>query len=160
MTNDTTTKKYLCRDINGDVHIVDQASLVQRTSVYALLWNEQGLLLVRDRSRSDEKWDLPGGGVEQGESLADALRREVDEETKLTIVGDPKKICEFTEYFYDVDSQRGWESTRHFYKVMFSGVPKLDGNGDDITEAKYFISPFDVREVAPVAREVVVLADL
>lgn len=160
MTNSTPTKNYLCRDINGDVHIVDQTELVQRTSVYALLWNEQGLLLVCDRSRSDEKWDLPGGGVEQGESLTDALKREVDEETKLALDGNPEKICEFTEYFYDVESQKGWESTRHFYKVRFSGAPRLDGNGDDIAEARYFVPPFDVCTVAPVAREVATIAGL
>ena len=94
-------KKYLCRDINGDVHIVEQSELVLRTSVYAIIHDDNGLLLVRDRT-SDEKWDLPGGGVEPEEEIIDALRREVEEETKLQIVGEPEKICEFTEYFYDV----------------------------------------------------------
>lgn len=154
----TTQKKYLCRDINGDVHIVDQLELIQRTSVYGVLQNENGVLLVRDRTRTDEKWDLPGGGIDLGEELVDALRREIDEETKLQVVGEPIKICEFTEYFYDVDTNRGWESTRHFYKVAFSGIPQLDGNNDDIDEGRFFTAPFSPQEIAPVAREIISLA--
>jgi 8-oxo-dGTP diphosphatase len=154
------TKKYLCRDINGDVHIVDQPALIQRTSVYAVLQNKSGVLLVRDRTRTDEKWDLPGGGIDPGEDLIDALKREIDEETKLQVTEDPIKICEFTEYFYDVDTDRGWESTRHFYKAVFSGTPQLDGNNDDIDEGRFFTAPFSSNEVAAVAREIVALANV
>jgi len=153
-----TQKKYLCRDINGDVHIVDQSELIQRTSVYAVIQNESGILLVRDRTRSDEKWDLPGGGIDSDEDLIDALKREVDEETKLQVSEEPIKICEFTEYFCDVDTNKGWESTRHFYKVAASGTPQLDGNDDDIVEGRYFTAPFSPQEVAAVAREIITLA--
>lgn len=153
----TTQKKYLCRDINGDVHIVDQSELIQRTSVYAVLQNENGVLLVRDRTRTDEKWDLPGGGVDPDEELISALKREIDEETKLQVTEEPVKICEFTEYFYDVDTNRGWESTRHFYKAAFSGTPQLDGNDDDIDEGRFFTAPFSPDEVAAVAREIIFL---
>lgn len=155
----TSQKKYLCRDINGDVHIVDQSELVPRTSVYAVLQNENGVLLVRDRTRSDEKWDLPGGGVDSDEELISALKREIDEETKLQVIEDPIKICEFTEYFYDVDTNKGWESTRHFYKAAFSGTPQLDGNDDDIDEGRFFTPPFSPSEIAAVAREIISLAD-
>lgn len=128
----------LCRDINGDVHIVNRSELIQRTAVYGVVEDENGVLLVRDRTRNDEKWDLPGGGIDHGEELLDALRREVKEETDLDIAGEPRKICEFTEYFYDVESEKGWESTRHFYKVMPSGTPYMDGNNDDVVEARHF----------------------
>lgn len=154
----TTQKKYLCRDINGDVHIVAQAELIRRTSVYAVLQDENGVLLVRDRTRTDEKWDLPGGGVEPHEELIHALKREIDEETKLQVVEEPIKICEFIEYFYDVDTSKGWESTRHFYKALFSGTPRLDGNDDDIDEGRFFSAPFSSSEIAPVAREIISLS--
>lgn len=149
-------KNYLCRDINGNAHIVNQSKLVHRSSVYAVIKSEEGVLLVRDRT-SDEKWDLPGGGIEKGEDLIDALKREVKEETGLKVISNPKKICEFTEYFYDIDSKKGWESHRFFFEVSSEGKPVLDGNNDDIVNAHFFKKPLSPTEVAPVAREIVAM---
>lgn len=89
--------KVLCRDINGDVHIIGKQQLVKRVSIYGVIQNRNGVLLVRDRTRTDEKWDLPGGGVESGERVIDALKREIKEEANLNIIGSPQKICEFIE---------------------------------------------------------------
>lgn len=151
-------KSYLCRDINGDVHIVSKAKLVQRSSAYAVIRGKNGVLLVGDRTRSDDKWDLPGGGIDPDETPSEAVKREVKEEVGLDIVGDTKEICEFIEYFYDLDSQNGWESTRYFYAVTVTGPPQMAGNGDDIVEARYFTEPLSANDVAPVAREIAGMA--
>jgi 8-oxo-dGTP diphosphatase len=51
-----------------------------RIRVSAILrWNER-LLLCRHEKPGKEYWLLPGGGVNAGESLVDALQRELDEE--------------------------------------------------------------------------------
>lgn len=147
----------MCRDINGNVHIVKETELLKRSSVYGVIIREDKVLLVKDRT-SEETWDLPGGRIEQNEDLMQALKREVMEETRLTITNEPELICQFLEYFYDIDSNIGFESTRSFFKITWEGEPILNGNNDDIVECRFFEQPLDPKEVAAVAREIVLLA--
>jgi 8-oxo-dGTP pyrophosphatase MutT (NUDIX family) len=55
-----------------------------RVSVSAVILDRRGRLLLQQRSDGGQ-WGLPGGSVEIGESLRDALIREVSEETGLTV---------------------------------------------------------------------------
>lgn len=53
---------------------------------------ERILFVANDREiggRTQRTWDLPGGRVEAGESLAEALRRELQEETQMVVTGTP-----------------------------------------------------------------------
>lgn len=53
-----------------------------RVSLKSIITNEQGLLLVvKEADRSF--WDLPGGGMDHGETIREALARELYEEVKL-----------------------------------------------------------------------------
>jgi ADP-ribose pyrophosphatase YjhB (NUDIX family) len=51
-----------------------------RIRVSAILRREDRILLIRQEKADREYWLLPGGGVHGGESLVDALRRELIEE--------------------------------------------------------------------------------
>lgn len=55
-----------------------------RTSVSAVIFDRRGRLLLQQRSDGGQ-WGLPGGSVEVGESVIDAVRREVREETGLLV---------------------------------------------------------------------------
>jgi 8-oxo-dGTP diphosphatase len=61
----------------------------QRFGAYAICRNGSGEFLLVRASRSSNvpgRWFLPGGGIEHGEDPLDGLRREVAEETGLTVV--------------------------------------------------------------------------
>ncbi|MDO9556930.1 MAG: NUDIX hydrolase [Coriobacteriia bacterium] len=61
-----------------------------RVRVAAVILVGDKLLLVRQRAGGEPYYLLPGGGVDRGETLEQALRREVREETGLECrVGEP-----------------------------------------------------------------------
>jgi len=54
-----------------------------RISLKALVFNDKNeVLLVKESGR--EAWDIPGGGMDHGETVEDAIRRELTEEVNLT----------------------------------------------------------------------------
>jgi 8-oxo-dGTP diphosphatase len=64
---------------------------MQRVAAYALVVRDDAVLLTRNSPRGPHPglWNLPGGGIEHGEAPADAVVREVAEETGLACtVGD------------------------------------------------------------------------
>ena len=88
-----------------------------RLAARALILQDNRLLLVNayPGGRSD-LWCAPGGGVEAGASLHDNLRREVHEETGLTItVGDPALINEFH------DPATGFHQVDIFFRCAVTG---------------------------------------
>lgn len=54
-----------------------------RIGVYAVIFNEGRVLLAH--RRDIDWWNLPGGGMETGETVEEAMRREVREETGLEV---------------------------------------------------------------------------
>jgi 8-oxo-dGTP pyrophosphatase MutT (NUDIX family) len=61
-----------------------EKALGVRPSVSAVILDRRGRLLLQQRSDGGQ-WGLPGGSVEIGESVAEAVVREVREETGLTV---------------------------------------------------------------------------
>ena len=108
-----------------------------RLAVRALILHQDRLLLVNAYAGGvSDLWCAPGGGVESGASLPDNLRREVLEETGLTIsVGAPCLVNEFH------DPPRGF----HQVDVYFRCTIELGEVTDDwrdpegiVTERRFF----------------------
>ncbi len=63
-------------------HIDRKTDYLFRISVKGLVRNDNGeVLVVKEKGRS--WWDLPGGGMDHGESIRQALAREMHEEVHL-----------------------------------------------------------------------------
>ena len=88
-----------------------------RIRVSALLRWQDRILLCRHEKPGKEYWLLPGGGVDSGESLVDALQRELLEEVgledELPLEG-PIAIVD------SISPQRSF-AAKHVVHIIFSG---------------------------------------
>ena len=66
-----------------------------RFSVHAVIINNEGKLLLLKQTYGDKRWGLPGGGVEPGETIHEAIKRECFEELGINII-----INDFTGLYY------------------------------------------------------------
>jgi ADP-ribose pyrophosphatase YjhB (NUDIX family) len=92
-----------------------------------------GKVLVARRARGPALgvWTMPGGVVEAGETLTEALKREIMEETGMTI--EPVVLAGHREVLVRDD---GGRLSRHFVIMCFAsrwiaGEPKLNDELDD-----------------------------
>lgn len=86
-------------------------SYVERLCAYAVILDgSNAIALVRTR----KGYFLPGGGVEQNESLEDALHREIVEELgfESRIL---KKLAAGTQYVYDKSKDTYFKKVGHFF---------------------------------------------
>lgn len=108
--------------------------MILQVGVKILLKNTEGkYLLVR---RSSEKypevgavWDIVGGRIEIGTPLLENLQREIFEETKLELVGEPKFIA----------AQDILKTDKHVVRLTYVGEAQGDVILDEEnTEYKWF----------------------
>ena len=88
-----------------------------RRKVRALVINEHGeVLLVRPHGYREGEWTLAGGGVEDGESPVEAMRRELAEELGIWLEAEIDELP---------------VSNRFVYTAEYKSRRKLDHDGQD-----------------------------
>ena len=87
-------------------------------TVGALIFNDNDQLLIVKTHKWKGNYTIPGGHVEMGEYLEDALKREIQEETGLTLVK-ANYLC-FQEFVFD---DCFWEK-KHF--IFFDFVCRVE----------------------------------
>ncbi|MEU9002126.1 NUDIX domain-containing protein [Streptomyces sp. NPDC059982] len=95
-----------------------------RRSVRALVLDgADRVLLCRfvlpDPSGTIVVWAAPGGGVERGETLLGALRRELEEEVGLAVTGDPPHV--WHQEILDPGISRGYDGVVNDYFLVRTG---------------------------------------
>ena len=95
-------------------------------TVGALIFNDQDQLLLVKTHKWKGKYTIPGGHVELGERLSEALEREIREETGLELLT-AKFLC-YQEFVFD---ECFWEK-RHF--IFFDFICRVDGNRVTLNE--------------------------
>lgn len=104
-------------------------STIYRVVAKALITNNEGKVLVVKENQ--DFWSLPGGGLEHGETAADCLTREIQEEIGINAphIGD---IAYSTSVYLD---QRDIWMTWIVYNAEIDSSDFVFGDG--VTDAKY-----------------------
>jgi putative (di)nucleoside polyphosphate hydrolase len=131
---------------------MSDADLPYRPCVGAMLLNARGLVFVGkrlqggDESESDHSWQMPQGGVDPGEDLLEAAKRELFEETNVSSVA---LLAEAPDWYsYDIPRdvvgarwKKKWRGqTQRWFAFRFTG-PESEINvtrpGDGRFEAEF-----------------------
>ncbi|MGH8055901.1 MAG: NUDIX domain-containing protein [Candidatus Entotheonellia bacterium] len=137
--------------INADTEPVREF----RPSIYGLLIQSEGILLVRAPPALFGVVGFPGGGIEPGEAPLDALRREFVEETGLEV--EPVRLLWATTGFHRSQVNPHRQLLGIYWEVRgVGGHLRPAGNGDDV-EAAFFcpVDTLPLSEMLEFDREVV-----
>ena len=118
--------------------------------VGAVIWNDRHeiVLIRRGKAPRQDQWSIPGGHLEWGESLHDAILREVMEETGLTVA-----IAGLIDTVDLITRDATGEVTRHYVLIDFAArliAGELTA-GSDAAEARWV--PFSTLDDYPLWSE-------
>jgi len=120
----------------------------RRGEVVFAIQTPEGVLLHRKSFYGDHVFRLPSGGIDHGEAVIDALRREISEETSLTLS---------TAHFVGVQDAQltyGGQSVRfvsYIFCVSAAGELRADPK-EQIVELR-FVSPAALHDIAEELRK-------
>ena len=104
--------KILCETQDGKKVILKGKKPVLRVGAYGIFSRGQSVIVTQTYLPS---WEFPGGGVEVGETLLQALEREFKEETGIDIV--PGEFILQRESFYLSPTGKVFHSFQNFFSV-------------------------------------------
>ena len=128
-------KTVICKDMDGNDHKVSADKLEWRPSAYAIIIKDGALLL----SPQTNGYDLPGGGIDLGESPEQAVIREVKEETGLEVTNPRLVACE-SNFF-----KRTYKTTHYIQSILLYYVCDFKGgelSDEGFTEDEKITSRF------------------
>jgi putative (di)nucleoside polyphosphate hydrolase len=109
--------------------VEDQSLIAYRPNVGVVLFNRTGQVWLGRRAGAigPSVWQFPQGGVDKGEDLLDAARRELAEETGVTSTEFLARTPDWSTYAFPPDSMgskalKGWRGQRQvWFALLFTG---------------------------------------
>lgn len=138
------TKTVICKDVYKNEYEVPVDELELRVGVYAVIIENGKILLTR-------QWDgysLIGGGVEKGETIEEAIIREVKEESGLDI--EPGEVFYHATTFFKRNPETRARQSVQLYLKHKKITGKINQN-ENITESEKSYT-VDVPEWVDVSR--------
>jgi 8-oxo-dGTP diphosphatase len=128
---------------------VTGSDLPLRASCRGLVFDDDGRVLLAQHRINEETtvWVGPGGGVEDGESLVEALARELFEETGLVLTdeGAPALVWTQENRFPEMEPHGYSGVTGHFYVVPLRSFTREGGSPADAADHPYEDGVLDMR---------------
>lgn len=121
-----------------------EGGLKLRQKVRAVVVNDDDqFLLVRPHGYREGEWTLAGGGVEQGETMLQAMRREIAEELGVQLEEAMEPLSVSNQFIYNEDYKAkrqldhdGQDAT--MFVVRLPGNTPLELQAEEIAEARWF----------------------
>ena len=115
-------------EIHRSAGVNVKGKTIYRTAVRGVIARGRNLLMIHSSNVGDYKF--PGGGVTEGETHAQALSREIQEECGTSLVRIGSEIGAVIEYDFAVESEFDtFKMTSHYYQCQVQdgfGIQKLD----------------------------------
>ncbi len=135
-----------------------EGGLKLRQKVRAIVVNDRGeFLLVRPHGYRDGEWTLAGGGVEDGETVHQAMRREIAEELGVTLEEELERLPVGNRFIYSAEHKAkraldhdGQEAA--MFVVRLSHNAALALQAEEIADARWF-SADEALAAFPVAKQ-------
>ncbi len=117
-------EKYFNESVifNGKPILIKDMIFSIRTSAGALIYNPKlnKFLIIKHNKESEDYWNLPKGGIEEGENVFDTIKREVFEETGLSKIKIYPNLC-FTS-MHNCSSDKANNDLRKVYGFYYPAV--------------------------------------
>jgi len=115
----------------------NKGKIISRNAVRAVIINEQKILMVHLGKTNEYKF--PGGGIEENETVEEALKREVLEEVGCNVTKIEEKIGIMTEFgIAEEDKNSIFKMVSEYYSVK-TGDNQFDQKLDKYEEELEFI---------------------
>ena len=128
-------KTISCKNNFGNSVDVDVNKFNFRPSVYGFILNSKNEILVCNNKSNNKMW-FPGGGVELGETLEEALKREIFEETKIENIEIKEFLFFKDNFFYYQPLDEGYQAYLFFFLCKTDNIDLISNEEINDGEAK------------------------